>query len=85
MSFSKLLGNPLKYAKTTWNGQAIRRRALTEAGFELPERLEEVGSVPPADILDATVAAWTARRVAEKRAGSFPPHADRGARPVIWF
>ena len=85
VSFRALVGHFLPYGKATWNGQAIRRQALREAGIELPELLEEAGRVPPADVLDAAVAAWSARRFKAGDAGSLPPGSMPRSRPVIWF
>ena len=85
VSFRALVGDVLAYGKSTWNGQAIRRRALDAAGIPLPELLEEAGGVPPADVLDAAVAAWTARRFAAGEAGSLPADSRPGSTPVIWF
>jgi predicted RNase H-like nuclease len=85
VSFRALLGKELAFSKSTWNGQAIRRRALADAGIRLPELLEEAGSVPPADVLDAAVAAWTARRYASGEARSLPPDPGPTWRPAIWF
>lgn len=85
VSFRALIGKPLEYAKTTWNGQQVRRSALRAAGLEPPELLDEAGSVPPADVLDAAAAAWSARRYAEGIAEALPRDARRGARPAIWY
>lgn len=85
VSFRDLAGAPLTYAKTTWNGQAIRRRALRAAGIVLADDLGEAGRVPVADVLDAAVVAWAARRYAEGAARSLPPGAERGERQVIWY
>jgi predicted RNase H-like nuclease len=85
VSFRAMAGEPLAYAKTTWNGQAARRRALARAGIELPEELGEAGAVPVADVLDAAAAAWSARRYAEGRAASLPEGAGVGERQVIWY
>ena len=84
-SFRALVGDVLSHGKSTWNGQAIRRRALADAGIRLPELLDEAGAVPPADVLDAAVAAWSARRFAAGDAGSLPAGAVPGSRPTIWF
>ena len=85
VSFRAFLGDVLAYGKSTWNGQAIRRRALDHAGIRLPELLEEAGGVPPADVLDAAVAAWSARRFAAGEARSLPAGSTPGSTPVIWF
>ena len=85
VSFRALVGAPLGFPKTTWNGQALRRRALERAGIELPDELGEGGDVPVADVLDAAAAAWTARRYAQRRTESLPAGAEPGARQVIWY
>ena len=85
VSFRALVGEPLRFSKQSYNGQAVRRAALARVGIELPEQLEEAGVVPVADVLDAAAAAWSARRYAEGRAQSFPEDARRGAREVIWY
>jgi predicted RNase H-like nuclease len=85
VSFRALAGEHLAFAKTTWNGQAARRTLLAGAGIELPDDLGDAGIVPVADVLDAAVAAWSARRYAAGQALSLPAEADRGAREVIWY
>ena len=85
VSFRAMAGEPLPDAKTTWNGQALRRRLLREAGIELPEDVGEAAAVPPADVLDAAAAAWSARRCASGDACSLPPGAKHGDRQVIWY
>jgi len=69
----------------TWNGQALRRRALERAGIMLPDELGEGGDVPVGDVLDAAAAAWSARRYAQRRAESLPGDAEPDARQVIWY
>ena len=85
VSFRALCGGVLAYAKSSWNGQAIRRRALEGAGIRFPDLLDQAGAVPPADVLDAAVAAWSARRFATGEAGSLPSGAAPGSKPVIWL
>ncbi len=85
VSFRARVGDVLAYAKSSWNGQAIRRRALRDAGIGLPGLLDEAGAVPPADVLDAAVAAWSARRFAAGDAGSLPSDSRPDSRGVIWF
>jgi predicted RNase H-like nuclease len=85
VSFRALVGGHLAYAKTTWNGQALRKRTLEAAGIGLPDDLDEGGTVPVADVLDAAAAAWSAWRYAQRRAESLPPGAMRGAQEVIWY
>jgi predicted RNase H-like nuclease len=78
-------GEHLAYAKTTWNGQALRRAALAAHGIVVPDHLDEAGGVPPADILDAAAAAWTARRHARGESASLPPGWERGRAGAIWY
>src|SRR5262249_23060784 len=84
-SFRALIGAPLRWSQTSWNGQALRRRALASRGIELPEMLDEAAGVPPADVLDAAVAAWSARRHASGNSRSLPASAPRRQRQVIWY
>jgi predicted RNase H-like nuclease len=85
VSFRALLGSDVPFAKTTWNGLALRRRALADAGITIPDRLEDAGSVPPADVLDAAAAAWSAQRYANGEAAALPAASRPGERPVIWY
>lgn len=85
VSFRALIGEPVGWAKTTWNGQAVRRRHLHLAGITLPDELEEAGAVPVADVLDAAVAAWSARRYVAGECQSLPEGARAGERQVIWY
>jgi predicted RNase H-like nuclease len=85
VSFRALAGEPLMWPKGSWNGQAVRRAALERAGIVVGDRLDEAGGVPVADVLDALVAAWSARRCALGHAGSVPPGAAPGTREVIWY
>jgi predicted RNase H-like nuclease len=85
VSFRAMAGEPLAYAKTAWNGQALRRRLLREAGIELPDDLGEAAAVPPVDVLDAAAAAWSARRYANGEAASLPSGADANAGQVISY
>jgi predicted RNase H-like nuclease len=86
VSFRALAGEPLAWAKTTWNGQLQRRRLLEErAGIALPDDLGPAGVVPVADVLDSAAAAWSARRYATGEAESCPPGARRGEHGVIWY
>ncbi len=85
VSFCALAGRPLTHYKKTWNGQMERRRLLAEAGIEVPDALAgDVGRVPPDDILDAAVAAWSAHRIARGEASSLPdpPEVSRTGYPM---
>lgn len=62
----------LKHGKKTWGGIQDRRRLLVGAGIELPDDLGNVNGVGVDDVLDAAAAAWSARRIAQGQARSFP-------------
>ena len=81
VSFAVLAQAPLPFAKRTWNGQHERRRLLAGEGIELPERLD-AGLVPPDDVLDAAVAAWSAYRIARGIHVTFPSD-PRPGEPLI--
>jgi predicted RNase H-like nuclease len=81
VSFAVLAGEPLAFAKRTWNGQHQRRRLLADAGIEIPPRLD-AGLVAADDVLDAAVVAWTATRIARDEHKTFPADARPGE-PVI--
>jgi predicted RNase H-like nuclease len=85
VSYRALAGQPLPYAKRTWNGQQLRISSLTSAGITVPGILDEVGRVPADDVLDAVVVAWSADRYANGRATHLHPDADPGREPVIWY
>lgn len=73
------------WPKTTWNGQHQRMQLLREAGIVLDDTLEEAGEVPVADVLDAAVVAWSARRYADGAARSLPADPPDPRREVIWL
>jgi predicted RNase H-like nuclease len=81
VSFAVLAGEPIAFAKRTWNGQHLRRRLLAEAGIEIPHRLD-AGLVGADDVLDAAVVAWTATRIARGEHMTFPAD-PRPREPVI--
>ena len=87
VSFAVLLGEPAA-PKKSWAGMVQRRRALAAAGIEL-EDVDGPATLAGAvdDILDAAVAAWTARRLLAGCARPFPdpPSLGSSGRPVaIW-
>jgi predicted RNase H-like nuclease len=85
VSFRAMTRAEVPYAKTTWNGQAIRRAALAAEGIVVPDHLDEAGGVPPADVLDAAAAAWSARRHAREASESLPAGWPRGRPGAIWY
>jgi predicted RNase H-like nuclease/predicted enzyme related to lactoylglutathione lyase len=74
VSFRELAHRPL-LSKHRTDGLVERRALLEEAGIELPASVPRVAEP---DLLDATVAAWSARRYALGEAVPLPPgHAAR--------
>jgi predicted RNase H-like nuclease len=72
VSFRALARRPLP-PKRTEMGAWARRRALSEAGFDVPEL-----PFPREDVLDAAAAAWSAMRYARGEAEPLPAgHRDR--------
>jgi len=88
VSFAVLLGAPAAASKKTWAGMVERHDALTAAGISL-DNVGGIAAVRAAvdDMLDAAVAAWTARRVVRGEARTFPeqpPMSDSGRPVAIW-
>jgi predicted RNase H-like nuclease len=81
--FWALAGRPMTFPKRKLAGYEERHALLEQAtGVGLPSRTEASRWAPPAkpdDILDAMVAAWTAKRVAEGLAGRLPGDVEIGA------
>jgi predicted RNase H-like nuclease len=85
VSFRGMAAQELIFSKHSWNGVALRRAALAEAGLSLPDVLEIGGNVPPADVLDALAAAWSARRLVAGQACVLPEAATPGDRGTISY
>jgi predicted RNase H-like nuclease len=89
VSFRALAGTPQPFAKKSWNGLMQRRRLLQTAGIDLPEALTgAAGEAAADDVLDAAVAAWSARRVAQGTAKLLPENPSLTPWPrtgVIWY
>ena len=87
VSFRELNGEALAHPKKSWSGQSLRRRLLANAGLVVPEELKEAGDAAPDDILDATVAAWSAHRHASSLSRHLEPTVtDASGRTVtIWY
>lgn len=72
----RLLGGPVaapRWSKKTWGGVAERLALLEGVGLRPPPPGgDDVARAAPDDVLDAAVCAWSARRIAEGRARSFP-------------
>jgi predicted RNase H-like nuclease len=87
VSFTVLGGAPPAFSKKAWGGLAERRRLLERAGIVVPDDISEASAVIADDILDAAVAAWSARRIAEGTAVRLPerPTEHQGSREItIW-
>ena len=90
LSFMELnAGEPLAYAKLRAAGLLSRMRLLTEVGLTagLEDAADRMGKAGLDDLLDATVAAWTARRMWLGLATRIPdqPEVDvRGLRMEMW-
>lgn len=73
LCFAELAGAPLATRKITWAGAEIRRGLLAGAGIRVPADLGPAGGQAAVDdVLDAAVAAWTARRIAREEARCLP-------------
>lgn len=85
-SFCELAGQCLPWSKKSWNGLHHRRRLLAEAGIELPDLMPDARGAVADDVVDAAVAAWSARRIAAGSARTFPdpPQEVDGRKVAIW-
>lgn len=83
LSFRAMLGDVVPHPKTTWSGQALRRRLLADHGLDLPDDPGPAGRVAPDDLLDAAALAWSARRIAGGVAERVPAGGDPAA--AIWW
>jgi predicted RNase H-like nuclease len=79
----------LAAGKRTWAGSVERWRLLAGAGIAIPDDLGPAGrGAGVDDVLDAAVAAWTARRLADGTAHCLPdpPERDAHGRSIaIWY
>ena len=87
VSFRSMADQHLSWAKTSWNGLHERTRLLLGQGVKLPTEITEIGNVGAEDVLDATAAAWSANRIANRTAKSFPdpPQTANGRQIAIWY
>ncbi|HEY0453496.1 DUF429 domain-containing protein [Actinophytocola sp.] len=88
VSFAQLAGAKLTVRKSTWAGAMRRRGLLAGEGIVIPDSLGDAGERAAVDdVLDAAVAAWTARRVHQGKALSFPEKFEifsDGVECAIW-
>lgn len=73
----------LTASKHTWAGVEERRAILRRAGISIPVDLKEAGGAGVADVLDAAIAAWSARRISARRAQTLPQGSSRTH--TIWY
>jgi predicted RNase H-like nuclease len=89
VSFRALATTPLTAGKRTWAGFVERRPLLEGAGIAIPDDLGPAGrGAGVDDVLDAAVAAWTARRIADGTAHCLPDPPERdthGRNTAIWY
>ena len=89
ISFAVANGAPLACSKHTWAGGQERRQILARQGLVLDGPLLPAGRhAGPDDVLDAAIAAWSARRLAAGTGQSLPARPEEmtpGGRPMaIW-
>jgi predicted RNase H-like nuclease len=91
LCFYELNGrNPMVHGKKSGEGELERRSLLEEVGFKafLQSKVDEVGSrFKLDDLLDASAACWTARRIMEKVAMPLPENSSRDTKQLrmqIW-
>lgn len=86
VSFCAMAGTPLAWSKASWNGLHERVDLLRTNGIRLPVPIP-LGDAGATDLLDATVGAWSAARIADERALSLPdpPQVISGRRVAIWY
>lgn len=87
--FCELVGEPMTHNKASVLGREERRRALTRSFPELHviERQGRDLELPIEDILDATVACWSALRLVGGKGRSLPnavPFDATGLPMAIW-
>lgn len=64
LSFAAINGSVVAESKKTWTGLRRRMALLAGEGIVVSDAPGPAATVPPDDVLDAAVAAWTARRIA---------------------
>lgn len=75
-------GEPMRSSKSSWDGLIERLDVLKLLGIELRPPIGAGGAAGPDDVVDASIAAWTAHRLA---LGTAIPMDDRSSRiGTIW-
>ena len=76
---------PLSHPKKSAGG-ALERIALLRSHAIALDHLDQAGSVPLDDVVDAAAAAWTANRISRRTAEAVPAGPHHGVRlGVIWY
>jgi predicted RNase H-like nuclease len=88
--FAELVGKPMTYPKATVLGRKERQHALIRSfpDLDVIERAGRDQGLPIEDILDATVACWSALRLAGGKGRSLPenvPFDSTGLPMAIWI
>ena len=89
VSFAELVGKPMIYLKSSMAGREERRTALSRVlpNLRMVENAGREQGLPIEDILDATVACWSASRLAAGRGRGLPETVtldSTGLPMVIW-
>ena len=82
----RALGGVVLARKRSWNGQRARLNLLEEAGIHLG--ICEGDDIPADDLLDAAIAAWSARRIVRGEALTLPAtptDQERAANMLVWY
>ncbi len=89
VSFRFLMDAPASASKKSWAGMIERRKALLAVGIDLDHAIGEGAYLATTDdMLDAAVAAWSAKRLLDGTAHSIPdpPEIDESGRAIaIWY
>jgi predicted RNase H-like nuclease len=88
VSFRAMAGRHLAWPKTSWNGFHERIDLLRGVGIEIPNSISDLGDAGTEDVLDAAAAAWSAGRIAGRRAACLPSEPTQfvDGRPLaIWY
>jgi predicted RNase H-like nuclease len=87
LAFHLRAGRPLA-GKRTWDGVMARLAILRELGVRLPDHVEGGDRVPPDDVFDAAIVAWTVaglHRPSGLRCHPDPPAEWDRARPIAMW
>jgi predicted RNase H-like nuclease len=89
LSFAELHGSVMMSSKKSWAGMIKRRAALLRVGFDLDHVAGDASERASSDdMLDAAVAAWSAKRIFEGQARSIPSVPEvysRDRKIAIWI